>query len=487
MQHRTTHTLPKLSLQVTAVMPADEPAAAAFSFTAPAPAPAVAAPAPAAPAFTFGAAAPAPAPVAAATPAFTFTPWTPAPAPPPAVDNTAFTFGAGAPAPAPAASTPAFTFGAAAPAFTFGAAPAPAAGGPAFTFGAWANSAPPSLSPALAGGPADSDEASTDDEEDDEALARRLQREWEEEDNRSRRTDTWESDEASTELSQLPSDDEEVAAWNVHVSRLESLYDVNVRVIQSPGDWSARALDSGLTKVEQNPAVMRAVEAVGARNVASFTSPEFDVPLLHWAAMAGKVECVRVLLCHGADVEAHTLDGCTPLFYSVPNGEPTVARVLVAAGASTDVENLHGITPLGSTVQYGQPHLTHVLLSLGARFDMAVADRAKAIYMTEQPDPEMLDGVVEAHALHKRVRDAGGSYKKYLLATRMPLVMLRRLAASKRAVPRPDCPPIYKRLFPRAAPLDSEEEDETPVRDIIPPPDIPDEVFLRVLGFWYTV
>ena len=32
-----------------------------------------------------------------------------------------------------------------------------------------------------------------------------------------------------------------------------------------------------------------------------------------------------------------------------------------------------------------------------------------------------------------------------------------------------------------------DEEDETPVRDIIPPPDIPDEVFLRVLGFWYTV
>ena len=469
------------------MMPADKPAAAAFSFTATTPAPAAAAPAPAAPAFTFGAAAPAPAPVAAATPAFTFTPWTPAPAPPPAVANIAFTFGAGAPAPAPAASTPAFTFGAAAPAFTFGAAPAPAAGGPAFTFGAWANSAPPSLSPALAGGPADSDEASTDDEEDDEALARRLQREWEEEDNRSRRTDTWESDEASTELSQLPSDDEEVAAWNVHVSRLESLYDVNVRVIQSPGDWSARALDSGLTKVEQNPAVMRAVEAVGAKNVASFTSPECDVPLLHWAAIAGKVECVRVLLRHGAYIEAHTLDGCTPLFYSVPNGEPAVARVLVAAGASTDVENVHCITPLGSTVQYGQPHLTHVLLSLGARFDMAVADRAKAIYMTEQPDPEMLDGVVEAHALHKKVHAAGGSYKKYLLATRMPLVVLRRLAASKRAVPRPDCPPIYKRLFPRAAPLDSEEEDETPVRDIIPPPDIPDEVFLRVLGFWYTV
>ena len=89
--------------------------------------------------------------------------------------------------------------------------------------------------------------------------------------------------------------------------------------------------------------------------------------------------------------------------------------------------------------------------------------------------------------MHERVRAAGGSYKKYLLATRMPLVMLRRLAASKRAVPRPGCPPIYKRLFPRAAPLDSEEEDETPVRDIIPPPDIPDEVFLRVLGFWYTV
>ena len=271
------------------------------------------------------------------------------------------------------------------------------------------------------------------------------------------------------------------------MSRLESLYDVNVRVIQSPGDWSARALDSGLTKVEQNPAVMRAVEAVGAKNVASFTSPECDVPLLHWAAMAGKVECVRVLLRHGADIEAHSGDGCTPLFYSVPNGEPAVARVLVAAGASIDVENAHCITPLGSTVQYGQPHLTHVLLSLGARFDMAVADLAKAIYMTEQPDPEMLDGVVEAHALHKRVRDAGGSYKKYLLATRMPLVMLRRLAASKRAVPRPGCPPIYKRLFPRAAPLDSEEEDETPVRDIIPPPDIPDEVFLRVLGFWYTV
>ena len=450
------------------MMPADKPAAAAFSFTATTPAPAAAAPAPAAPAFTFGAAAPAPAPVAAATPAFTFT------------------FGAGAPAPAPAASTPAFTFGAAAP------APAPAAGGPAFTFGARASPAPPA--PAPAGGPAFTFGMDSD-EEDVEALARRLQREWEEEAS----TGTWVSDEASTELSQLPSDDEEeeVAVarhpWadffgvSVHVSRLESLYDVNVRVIQSDGAWSARALDRGLTKVEQNPAVMRAVEAVGAKNVASFTSPECDVPLLHWAAIAGKVDCVRVLLRHGADIEAHSGDGCTPLFYSVPNGEPAVARVLVAAGADIDAVNVHDLTPLASTVQYGQPHLTHVMLSLGARFDMRMANGAKRIYMNEQPDPDMMDGVVEAHALHKKVHAAGGSYKKYLLATRMPLVVLRRLAASKRAVPRPDCPPIYKRLFPRAAPLDSEEEDETPVRDIIPPPDIPDEVFLRVLGFWYTV
>ena len=55
------------------------------------------------------------------------------------------------------------------------------------------------------------------------------------------------------ELSQLPSDDEEEVAaarhpWadffhhgNVHVSRLESLYDVNVRVIQSADVTGARA------------------------------------------------------------------------------------------------------------------------------------------------------------------------------------------------------------------------------------------------------
>jgi hypothetical protein len=53
---------------------------------------------------------------------------------------------------------------------------------------------------------------------------------------------------------------------------------------------------------------------------------------LHWAAERGEAECVRLLLCAGADSEARTAAGLTPLHLTTSAG---ISRLLVGgAGAA---------------------------------------------------------------------------------------------------------------------------------------------------------
>jgi ankyrin repeat protein len=57
------------------------------------------------------------------------------------------------------------------------------------------------------------------------------------------------------------------------------------------------------------------------------------VYVLQSAIGLSDVAAVRRLLKEGADLEHPDDDGCTPLFYAVLVGEPSVLRVLLEAGA----------------------------------------------------------------------------------------------------------------------------------------------------------
>ena len=59
-------------------------------------------------------------------------------------------------------------------------------------------------------------------------------------------------------------------------------------------------------------------------------------PLME-AASAGHTDIVRLLIAHGADVNAQSSSGNTPLMYACAGGHEDVVRVLLEAGAHVGV------------------------------------------------------------------------------------------------------------------------------------------------------
>ena len=94
---------------------------------------------------------------------------------------------------------------------------------------------------------------------------------------------------------------------------------------------------------------------------------------LHWAAYGGHVDCVRLLLAHGAEVEAAARDGCTPLHSAAAQGHAACCRLLLDGGSTVDAKDLAGRTPLWLAAERGYADCCALLLSRGAAMDAASA------------------------------------------------------------------------------------------------------------------
>jgi ankyrin repeat protein len=84
--------------------------------------------------------------------------------------------------------------------------------------------------------------------------------------------------------------------------------------------------------------------------------------------VSGKVELVRVLLEHGANVGAEDSEGRTPLHVAAEHAKVEVVRLLLEHGANVGAEDNEGRTPLHKAVarEYGMVEVIRVLLEHGA-------------------------------------------------------------------------------------------------------------------------
>ena len=57
---------------------------------------------------------------------------------------------------------------------------------------------------------------------------------------------------------------------------------------------------------------------------------------LHWAVRANDLPTVQVLIRAGANVNAASRYGMTPLLFAAQNGEPKVVAALLKAGANAE-------------------------------------------------------------------------------------------------------------------------------------------------------
>ena len=93
-------------------------------------------------------------------------------------------------------------------------------------------------------------------------------------------------------------------------------------------------------------------------------------PLLQHAAAQGDLDLLRLLICHGANLELRNEDGEVALGYACSWGQLEAVKILVEAGADVnaievDPETGYRNTPLDCTRQY--PEIAAYLRGCGGR------------------------------------------------------------------------------------------------------------------------
>ena len=84
---------------------------------------------------------------------------------------------------------------------------------------------------------------------------------------------------------------------------------------------------------------------------------------IHNAVIEGDIQAVKQHLAAGADVNAKTGDGWTPLHLATTK---EVVELLIAKGADVNAKNTNGMTPLHSTAGLGDKEVGGLLIAKGA-------------------------------------------------------------------------------------------------------------------------
>lgn len=102
---------------------------------------------------------------------------------------------------------------------------------------------------------------------------------------------------------------------------------------------------------------------------AELNSPSLNplqVMPLHSAAAGSWVEIVRMLVTHGASVNARQADDFTPLHSAAQNGSLEIIQILVDAGAEVNARDSEGKTPLSFAIAEGHEAAVDFLRGYGA-------------------------------------------------------------------------------------------------------------------------
>lgn len=100
---------------------------------------------------------------------------------------------------------------------------------------------------------------------------------------------------------------------------------------------------------------------------------------LHWASYHDSLEAAEQLLVVGANVNATTDLGVTPLWLAIENGNSQLVAALLQAGADPSIELLSGETIVMTASQVGNADIVRQLLAAGADPNPAVTREQTAL------------------------------------------------------------------------------------------------------------
>ena len=176
-----------------------------------------------------------------------------------------------------------------------------------------------------------------------------------------------------------------VAVGNLEVAQmlLEHRVDVNYRNF---GGWTALQVALKSTKCDRRFNFVQLLLKFGAG--VNSRDKEYATAL-HDAAIVQNLEVVRVLLIHGADINAKNSQGRTPfhqLFQSSYSKDLIdVARLLVEHGANVNTRDRRHETPLHLTSHEGNVELVRVLLDHGANVNVKNDQGQTPLYLALHP------------------------------------------------------------------------------------------------------
>jgi ankyrin repeat protein len=153
-----------------------------------------------------------------------------------------------------------------------------------------------------------------------------------------------------------------------HLSVWEWIYDPeDVRLrskrTESPAKASATPLHYAALCGMHGITAFLVIEHPQDVNARGFSTEETP---LHAASREGFVEVARILLKHGADIEARDDGDWSPLERAITRGHVELPRVLLEHGANVNAQDMSGCTPLYFASDWGDLAAAQVLLRHGA-------------------------------------------------------------------------------------------------------------------------
>ncbi len=82
---------------------------------------------------------------------------------------------------------------------------------------------------------------------------------------------------------------------------------------------------------------------------------------LNWAALANSVPALRVLLAHGATINATNLTGFTAAHHAAEAGSADAMKFLIASGADVTIPNTDGRLPIDTARANGHVEVIQLL------------------------------------------------------------------------------------------------------------------------------